>query len=63
MLLTTVVVSKIFPNLNVVAHLVIPVGWGSCLLRLAIFCIHMFFTYFWVNYNIVKLQTCSLLHS
>ena len=35
--LTTEVVPKIFPNLNVVAHLVLPAGWGSCLLRLAIF--------------------------
>ena len=36
-LLTTEVVSKIFQNLNVVAHLVVPVGWGSYLWRLAIF--------------------------
>ena len=36
-LLTTEVVPKIFPNLNVVGHLAVPVGWGSCLLRLAIF--------------------------
>ena len=35
-LLTTEVVPKIFPILNVVAHLVIPVGWDSCLLMLAI---------------------------
>ena len=33
-LLTTEVV---FPNLNVVAHVVIPAGWGSCSPRLAIF--------------------------
>ena len=36
-LLTSEVVLKIFPILNVVAHLVIPVGWSSCLLRRAIF--------------------------
>ena len=36
-LLTTEVVPKIFPNPNVVAHLVVPAGWGSCLPRLAIF--------------------------
>ena len=36
-LLATEVVPKIFPNLNVVAHLVIPAGWGSCPPRLAIF--------------------------
>ena len=36
-LLTTEVVPKIFPNLNVVSHLAVPVGWGSCLPRLAIF--------------------------
>ena len=29
-------ISTIFPNLNVVGHLAVPVGWGSCLLRLAI---------------------------
>ena len=28
---TTEVVPKIFPNLSVVAHSVVPVGWGSCL--------------------------------
>ena len=27
----------IFPNLNVVEHLVLPAGWGSCLPMLAIF--------------------------
>ena len=37
MLLTTEVVPKIFPILNVIGHLAVPVGWGSCLLRLAIF--------------------------
>ena len=31
------VVPKIFPNLNVVCHLAVPTGWGSCLPRLAIF--------------------------
>ena len=36
-LLTTEVVPKIFKNLNVAAHLVVPAGWGSCLPRLAIF--------------------------
>ena len=36
-LLTTEVVPKIFPNLNVVCHLAVPAGWGSCLPRLAIF--------------------------
>ena len=35
-LLTTDVVPKIFPNLNVVGHLALPAGWGSCLPRLAI---------------------------
>ena len=29
-------VPKIFPDFNVVAHLVVPAGWGSCLPRLAI---------------------------
>ena len=37
LLLTTEVVPEIFPNLNVVGHLAVPVGWGSCLPRLAIF--------------------------
>ena len=27
------------------------------------FCINMLFSYFWVSYNIVKLQTCSPLYS
>ena len=27
----------IFPDLNVVAHLVVPVVWGSCLPKVAIF--------------------------
>ena len=36
-LLKTDVVGKIFPNLNVVCHLVVPAGWDSCLARLAIF--------------------------
>ena len=27
------------------------------------FCKNMLFSYFWVSYNIVKLQTCNLLHS
>ena len=36
-LLITEVVLKIFPNLNVVAHLVLLAGWGSCPPRLAIF--------------------------
>ena len=31
------VVPKIFPYLNVIGHLPVPAGWGSCLLRLAIF--------------------------
>ena len=34
---TIEVVPKIFPNLNVVCHLAVPAGWGSCLSRLAIF--------------------------
>ena len=33
---------KIFPNLNVVPHLVVPAGWGSCLSRLVIFFIRIF---------------------
>ena len=37
LLSTTEVVSKIFTNLNIVAHLVAPAGWGSCLPKLAIF--------------------------
>ena len=37
-LLICEVVPKIFPNLNVVAHLVVPVDWGSCLPRLSILC-------------------------
>ena len=37
MLLITEVVPKMFPNLNVVGHLVVPAGWDSCLPRLAIF--------------------------
>ena len=40
MLLTTDVVPKIFPNINV-AHLVIPAGWGSCMPRLAIFAFYL----------------------
>ena len=28
---------KIFPNVNVVGHLAVPAGWGSCLQRVAIF--------------------------
>ena len=39
-LLATEVVSKIFLNLNIVACLVVPSGWGSCSLRLAIFFTH-----------------------
>ena len=35
-LLATEAVPKILPNLNVVAHLVVPAGCGFCLLRLAI---------------------------
>ena len=31
------ILPKIFPNLNVVGHLAVPAGWGSCLPRLAIF--------------------------
>ena len=27
------------------------------------FCLNMLFSYFWVSYNIVKLQTCNSLHS
>ena len=26
------------------------------------FCLNLLFSYFWVTYNIVKLQTCSSLH-
>ena len=37
MLVKPEVVPKIFPNLNVIAHLVVPAAWGSCLPRLAIF--------------------------
>ena len=33
----TEVVSKVFSNLSVVAHLVVPLGWGSCLPGLAFF--------------------------
>ena len=33
-LVTTEVVAKVFTNLNVVAHLVVPASWGSCLPRL-----------------------------
>ena len=36
-LLTTEVVPKIFKNLNVIAHLVVPAGWGTYLPRMAIF--------------------------
>ena len=36
-ILYTEVVPRIFPNLNVVTHLVVPASWGSCLPRLAIF--------------------------
>ena len=48
-LLTTDVVPKIFPNLNVIGHLPVPAGWGSCLLRLAIFII-AFTTLEWIPY-------------
>ena len=34
--LTSEVVPEIFPNLNVVANLVVPAGWNSCLPRLMI---------------------------
>ena len=34
---TTEVVTKIFRNVNVVGHLAVSEGWGSCLPRLAIF--------------------------
>ena len=37
LLLTTEVVPKIIPNLNVVDHLAVPAGWGSCLPMLAMF--------------------------
>ena len=39
------VVPKIFPNLNVVGHLAVPAGWGSCLPRLAIFLLGNFFLF------------------
>ena len=32
----TEAITKILPNLNVVAHFVVPAGWGSCQLKLAI---------------------------
>ena len=41
-LLTTEGVRKIFSYLSVVAHLVLPAVWGSCLPRLAIFFIILF---------------------
>ena len=60
-LFTTEVVSKIFPNLNVVGHIAVPAGWGSCLPRLAIFlkniftpppgCIDIFFFQFKPVFN------------
>ena len=37
-LLTTEVVPKVFPNLNVVAHLVVPAGWGFLPQRFFVFC-------------------------
>ena len=36
----------------------------SCNLKtiaITVFCLNMLFTYFWVSYDIVKLQTCSSL--
>ena len=67
------VVPKSFPNLNVVAHLVVPVGWGSCLLRVAIF---YFMSSLYSVYVCIRLSdfsskttgprdmhTCSLYHS
>ena len=39
------VVPKIFPYLNVIAHLPVPVGCGSCLPRLAIFFILLYLFY------------------
>ena len=36
----------------------------SCNLKtvaIRVFCLNMFFTYFWVSYDIVKLQSCSSL--
>ena len=60
-LLTTKVVPKIFPNLNVVGHLAVPAGWGSCLLRLAIF-IYLFLVkaYFYIfgQFNKVLCVNC-----
>ena len=48
--LTTEVVPKIFPNLNVVGHLAVPAGWGSFQPRLAIF----------FYYTLVQLHTAYL---
>ena len=47
------VVSKIFPNLNVVGHLAVPAVWGSCLPRLAIF-------YFFANFGINQQAVSSV---
>ena len=50
-LLTTEVVPKIFPNLNVVGHLAVPAGWGSCLPMLAIFI--LVFTYIFSHLKVI----------
>ena len=39
-ILTTEVVPKIFPFLNVVSHLHVPAGWGSCRSKLTNFNMH-----------------------
>ena len=56
-LLTTEVVPKIFPNLNVVGHLVVPAGWGSCMLRLAIF-VHVLTIYFYCVNTSYPMDNC-----
>ena len=45
------IVSFIFQNLNIVAYLIVPVGWGSCLLRLAILLIYWIITISFLNLN------------
>ena len=56
-LLTIEVAPKIFPNLNVVAHLVVPVGWGYWLQRLAIF--FFFFFFFCLSIYFQDLKFCQ----
>ena len=61
-LLTTEVVPKSFLNLNVVGHLAVPAGWGSCRLFLFItFLVSIAKTYFWLCcFPVLRSKLCRV---